>query len=114
MPSPLTFKILQADGPTEVNGYCNKRKDSLAMHKTDDGRWVVTHKATGMDITAAMPASLANSYPQVLKWIDHVQANAAPELARIDELPFNPTTEARMTVQREIFRIRDVGREYNS
>lgn len=113
MPSPLTFRIASPEGGEEVKGYCNKRKDSLAMHKTDDGRWVVTHKASGMDITAAMPASLANSYPQVLKWIDHVQSNAAPELARIDELPFNPTPEARANVKSEIFRIRDIGHQFN-
>ncbi len=114
MPSPLVFEIAQPDGSAEVvKGYCSKRKDSLAMHKTHDGRWVVTHKATGMDISEAMPANLANSYPQVLKWMDHVQANTAIELARLDELPFNPTASARANAAREIFRIRDVGRQYN-
>lgn len=113
MPSPLTFKVALPEGPVEVKGYCSKRKDSLAMYKSDDGYWHVTHKATGMDITPAMPASMANSYPQCIKWMDHLQANAAAELSRLDELPFSPTATARANASQEIFRIRDVGRQYN-
>lgn len=113
MPSPITFRIIDGTEPAEVKGYCNKRKDSLAMHKADDGVWCVTHKATGMDVSQAMPASLANSYPQVLKWIEHVQANAPAELARLDDLPFNPTPDARAAAASEIFRIRDIGRQFN-
>lgn len=112
MPSPLVFKIAQPDGTVEeVKGYCSKRKDSLAIHKHDD-QWFVIHKASGMNVNKIVPPTV-KSYPKLMEFMDFMQANAAPELSALDELPFNPTAGARLSKRDEVFRIMDVAKKFN-
>lgn len=87
MPSPLTFKIMQPSGPPlEVNGYCNKRRDSLAMRKAEDGNgWEVIHKASGNSVSSAISSSVTG-YPKTLALMAHVQENAAQSLAILDRM----------------------------
>ena len=98
MPSPLTFKIFNHGSSQEVKGYCNKRKDSLAMHKTDDGKWDVIHKASGNSVTSAISAAVTG-YPKTLALIAHVQENALESLQILDrmtigEMPTSPEQKA--------------------
>jgi len=113
MPSPLTFKIFDQDiaGPREVAGYCSKRKDSLAIHKHDD-KWFVVHKASGMHVNALVPQDV-KSYPKLMSFMDFMEANAAPEFARLNELPFGPTAATRLNVMPELVRIRQVASDFN-
>ena len=113
MPSPLVFKIAQPDGTIEeVKGYCSKRKDSLAIHKLEN-EWFVIHKASGMNVNRLVPTDV-KSYPKLMEFMDFMQANAAPEFARLDELPFNPTAGAKANAAPEMFRIREIAKTFNS
>ena len=84
MPSPLEFKIFD-NGPKVVKGYCNKRKDSLAMHKNDDGTWNVIHKASGNSVSSAISGAVTG-YPKTLALMAHVQESAGESLQILDRM----------------------------
>jgi hypothetical protein len=90
MPSPLKFRLPAAtDGSApdrEVNGYCNYRKDSLAIYKDETAGWQVVHKASGYILNEAIPDKALKGYPQALRTIAQLKMQCGEELANLDQL----------------------------
>lgn len=114
MPSPLQFDIIDSQSRQRkgVNGYCNRRKDSLAIFKDADGDWHIIHKASGFSLNEVRRSDV-KKYPALLALCAHLQSECASQLAAIDQLPFNPTNERKAALRSELDIIRSVGLKFN-